>query len=173
MSDTIDTGETCPRCDGLGAHEPANGYANSSNLGTRCALCGGRGRAVGLSPIVTIAERATRLAIAAGYRSAGIPAGIMRGDKLRAPLGRFEGEPWQLPYFWELACNGDGETVLGADGQASADLFEVSDDERAALGLADDVTHVAVTYSDAGFLGLDTLNCESTRGAALLLDEKA
>lgn len=44
--------------------------------------------------------------------------------------GKFESEPAWAPYFWELACEGEGETVYSKDGEEVIyDWFRINSDD--------------------------------------------
>ena len=75
----------------------------------------------------------------------------------RASPGRFEGEPWYLPYFYQSTLDGMGE-AFGTEDFTECEVIDVEPAERAAFGLAPDTTRVAVTFSEQGFLGLRELN---------------
>ena len=49
--------------------------------------------------------------------------------------GKFEGERVWVPYFWDLALEGEGEDVLGEDGEILATRFVVDAEEGEAFGL--------------------------------------
>jgi len=90
---------------------------------------------------------ATALALNAGYAEKGYPSALI------APLGRFEGEPWTLPYFFDRIMNGDGDTRYAGE-DADCDILDVDETERTALCLRADTRWVAVFYSMQGFLHL-------------------
>jgi len=97
--------------------------------------------------------------IKADATAAAIEAGYYYDDDgdFRASLGRFEAEPWYVPYFYDQVMNGDGETYYSGE-QADCDVLDVDDNERAAFNLEPDTVAVAVTYSDQGFIGLVELS---------------
>ena len=53
---------------------------------------------------------------------------------IRTP-GKFEGERVWVPYYWDLALEGEGEDVLGDDGEVMATRFVVDSEESEAFGL--------------------------------------
>ena len=99
--------------------------------------------------VQSITADAIAAAIDAGYTGS--------TSELRAPLGRFEGEPWYLPYFYNAMLDGDGEP-FGNGETTDCDVLDVDDNERQAFALEADTVAVAVTYSSQGFIGLVELN---------------
>lgn len=77
------------------------------------------------------------------------------GD-LRAPLGKFEGEPWYSQHYWQAALDGEGES-FGNDERTECDVFEVTDDERIAFELDSEHAYILLRYSESGFVGLERL----------------
>jgi hypothetical protein len=77
----------------------------------------------------------------------------------RAPPGKFEGEPWFTPWYYEQVMNGNGETlsVPYAD-EADGDLLEVNSEERAAFDLEPDTVAIVLWYNSAGFVSLQELD---------------
>lgn len=101
-----------------------------------------------------IKQEAITAALAAGFY---YENGSTNACDLRASLGRFEAEPWYLPYFYDAVMNGDGESFGSAD-HTDCDVLTVNDAEREAFEFDTDTVAVAVTYSDQGFVGLVELN---------------
>ena len=91
----------------------------------------------------TLRADARTLAIEYGYAE--------RGGKLRAPSGKFEGEPYYAVYYHDCAMNGCSEDIDGSD------VLEIDDTDRAAFDLYSDVTHIALHYSESGFVTLEGL----------------
>ena len=52
-----------------------------------------------------------------------------------AARGKFEGEPWYAPYYWNCLLEGDGESLLHEECDATADLFQVDGDESEAFDI--------------------------------------
>lgn len=68
-----------------------------------------------------------------------------------APLGKFEGEHWAIVHYYDAMLNGGGDEPLYSGEECVADLFEVSDTERAAFGFHADTSFVALWHSSNGF----------------------
>ena len=101
-----------------------------------------------LSPAATaVFTAADQLATDAGYRF-----DTARGE-LVAPPGRYQGEPWYLPYFDSMALDGSAEQFYSSDNLDGKGI-ELSDAEREAFGLDPEDTHALLTYSDQGFVGI-------------------
>ena len=49
--------------------------------------------------------------------------------------GKFEGECVWVPYYWDLALDGEGEDEVGDDGEIMATRFTVDSEEADAFGL--------------------------------------
>ena len=49
--------------------------------------------------------------------------------------GKFEGECVWVPYYWDLALNGEGEDELDENGEDLATKFVVDSEEAEAFGL--------------------------------------
>lgn len=77
----------------------------------------------------------------------------------RAPLGKFQGEHWSIVhYYYYTMMDGCGEEPLYNDGaDAAADLFKVTDTERAAFAFYADTAFVALWHSSDGFVSLEQL----------------
>jgi hypothetical protein len=74
-------------------------------------------------------------------------AGFTReGDGWRSSPGKFEGEQWYAPYFYDAWMCGEGEEI------GSVTVLDVSDNERAVFGL--DVASVSICEDDNGFVFL-------------------
>lgn len=99
-----------------------------------------------------IQAQATLAAIEYGYTYSA------EAQTLRAPPGKFEGEPYCVLYFYEQAMNGCADEPLYDGDEQAADLLEVSDDEREAFGLSADF--VALWYSSQGFVSLQELTAD-------------
>ena len=56
-------------------------------------------------------------------------------DRIIRNPGKFEGECVWVPYYWELALDGDGEDELDDDGEPMATRFVVDHEEAEAFGL--------------------------------------
>lgn len=65
--------------------------------------------------------------------------------------GKFEGEPIEAIYFYELALDGGADEML-YDGDTPIDVFHVDDDDRLVWGLDDATRYVAVWETDQGFV---------------------
>lgn len=55
-----------------------------------------------------------------------------------APRGKFEGEQWYAPYFWNMTLEGGGAETLYPDSgmeDVCGELFQVSGEESEAFGL--------------------------------------
>jgi hypothetical protein len=107
----------------------------------------------------TVLQRALALAKDAGYGD-GTGKWTERVADLSAAPGKFEAEPWYTPYFYECALNGDGEPVYSSDEDSGTlgDIFGVDDEEREALDILPDIQHIALWYSDQGFVSLEELS---------------
>lgn len=71
------------------------------------------------------------------------------------PPGRFEGEPWYTPYFWDQVLDGLGDEPLYEGDEVRADFLVVTEDEREAFGLDATTVYVALVYSSNGFISLE------------------
>ena len=61
-----------------------------------------------------------------------------RYDHWVAARGKFEGEEWYAPYYWDAVLNGDGETIYCVEDvtqDISGDLFQVSAEESEAFDI--------------------------------------
>lgn len=103
---------------------------------------------------LALREHAIHLALGEGYRYA---PNTRDPEAMIAPLGRFESEPFYLPYFYADIMNGGGNEPMYDGETVAADIVEVSDDERAAFGLDDRTAFVALWYSGSGFVSLEQL----------------
>lgn len=101
-------------------------------------------------PTLTTTQRALRLlaqtaALAEGYK--GDPA----LGNLRAPPGKFQAEPYHVPYYYDRMLNGDETQTLYDDGVPIA-VFDVDADDRAAFSLDSDTVAVALWETNDGFV---------------------
>lgn len=72
--------------------------------------------------------------------------------------GKFEGEPRATEYYWQLAMNGEGESVYPSDDGPEFVYFTVDAEEAAAFG------------TDAGLEHGDTVVlCEDAAGFVFML----
>jgi hypothetical protein len=72
--------------------------------------------------------------------------------------GKFECEHWSIVHFYGAAMIGcAGESLVYGDSSIATDLFEVSDLEREAFGMAAGTVFIALWYSDSGFVTLEEL----------------
>lgn len=79
-------------------------------------------------------------------------------SRMCAPLGKFEGEPFYVMYYWDRVMNGDhDEPFYCSTGEVAADVLEVSDDERAAFDLDPGTAFILLWQSDAGFVSLEQI----------------
>lgn len=79
-------------------------------------------------------------------------------SRMRAPRGKFEGEPFYVMYYWDRVMNGwHDEPFYCPTGEVAADVLEVSDDERAAFDLDPGTAFILLWQSDAGFVSLDQI----------------
>ena len=65
--------------------------------------------------------------------------------------GEFECERVWVPYYWDLALNGEGEDELDYDGESVATRFVVDSEEAEAFGLECGVT-VELFEDSQGFV---------------------
>ena len=65
--------------------------------------------------------------------------------------GKFECECEWVPYYWDLALNGEGEDEFDEDGESMSTKFVVDDDEAEAFGLECGAT-VEVFEDSQGFV---------------------
>lgn len=100
-----------------------------------------------IAAVAVAVRSAITHAVQAGYRVLGVDGMLV------ASSGKFEGEPWYAPYYWDAALNGDGENI-GGDDEPFATRIEVTRAERTAFSLADDVVSVLLWESDQGFVQL-------------------
>ena len=72
------------------------------------------------------------------------------------PLGKYEGEPKEILYFYESMMNGDGEPVYSGE-DLVADQFELSAEERKAFGPFswNGPVFAVLWHSDQGFETLE------------------
>jgi hypothetical protein len=108
----------------------------------------------------TVLQRALALAKDAGYGD-GTGKWTERISDLRAAPGKFEGEPWYAPYFYYCALDGAGESLYSPDDDGSSclgDILDVADEERTAFDILPDIQHIALWYSDQGFVLLEELS---------------
>jgi hypothetical protein len=113
----------------------------------------------------TVLQRALALAKDAGYAD-GTGKWTERVADLHAAPGKFEREPWYAPYFYECALNGDGESIYSIDdedGSCQGDLFDIDAEEREAFDILPDIQHVALWYSEQGFVALEELSAKPIR----------
>lgn len=101
-------------------------------------------------PTLTTTQRALRLlahtaALAAGYKGE-LPLG-----NLRAPNGKFQGEPYYVAYFYDRMLTGDETQILYDDGVPIV-VFDVDADDRAAFSLDSDTVAVALWETNDGFV---------------------
>lgn len=89
-----------------------------------------------------IQGKARKIAQDCGYTTAGFPP------------GRFEGQPWFTPYFWEQVLDGLEDEPLYEGDEIRADFLVVTEDECEAFGLAAATCYVALVYSSNGFISL-------------------
>ena len=81
-----------------------------------------------------------------------------RNDQHQFYSGWFEGEPFEIAYFYDLAMNGFTDDSLGEGADSGlVDLFELSDIDRQAFDVDTGRTHAALSYSSQGFLSLQYL----------------
>lgn len=71
--------------------------------------------------------------------------------------GKFEGEPWYAPYFWQCALEGAGDEPFYHGETVAGDVIPVDAEEREAFELAPQTAFVAVWYSEQGFVSLQEL----------------
>ena len=69
---------------------------------------------------------------------------------IRKP-GKYERERVWVPYYWELALDGDGEDELDDDGEVIATTFVVDSEEAEAFGLECGAT-VELSEDSQGFV---------------------
>lgn len=100
-----------------------------------------------------IRDTATDKAIAYGFREI---AGV-----LKAPLGKFESEPYYALYFYDAMLDGCADEPLYDGDTVAADVIIVSDDERVAFELNQDTAFVVLWYSDQGFVSLQELTASA------------
>ena len=108
----------------------------------------------------TVLQRALALAKDAGYGD-GTGKWTERVSDLCAAPGKFEGEPWYAPYFYDCALNGDGESLYSPDEDDSSclgDILGIDVEEREAFDILQDIQHIALWYSDQGFVLLEELS---------------
>lgn len=103
-------------------------------------------------PIAALRHDAVNAARDAGFQFDG------RYSHWIKPRGKFEGEPYWLPYYYNLALDGgaDSDPFYNPDSIlycAHADVFTLSPLERAAFDFSDDDAFLLVTYSEQGFIG--------------------
>ena len=103
-----------------------------------------------------VKAKARALAIEYGYQDDST-VDPYRG--LRAPLGKFEGEPFYAPYFYDLIMDGDGEPLY-ADDRCEGTLFYVSVSEHKAFELNADTVAVVLWHSEQGFETLEELTAD-------------
>lgn len=87
--------------------------------------------------------------------------------RMRAPRGKFEGEAFYAPYFYESVLDGIAGESLMCGEDTAGDVVMVSDDERIAFGLDPSTAFVVLWYSDSGFVSLEQMTPEeydATRG---------
>ena len=110
-------------------------------------------------PIAALRHDAINAAIDAGYTYRPIPGATMGVEHLRSQPGKFEGEPWYLPYFYQLALDGVADSdALYAGEHCDADVFTLSPLERAAFDLPDEADILLVCYSESGFVSCRTMS---------------
>jgi hypothetical protein len=83
---------------------------------------------------------------------------------LRAPLGKFEGEPYYTLYYYDVMMNGcSDETFYNGpheDATVDADTFELDANDRAAFDLDESIVAVVLWHSDTGFETLEEVTRE-------------
>ena len=72
-------------------------------------------------------------------------------DGLIRNPGKFELECVWVPYYWDLALNGEGEDEFDEDGESMVTLFVVDSEEAEAFGL-ECGTNVEVFEDSQGFV---------------------
>lgn len=82
------------------------------------------------------------------------------------PLGKLEGEPFEIAYFYDAVMNGCGGEILqhvDAD-EADGEVFELDDWDRAAFETS--ATHAVLWYSSQGFVSLQY--CSHDKASAIM-----
>lgn len=85
--------------------------------------------------------------------------GQMRTEYRYGP-GKFEGEHWSIVHWYEAMLNGMGDEPLTEGEDTVADLFEVSDTERAAFGINPGFDFAVLWYSVNGFCTLEYVSAD-------------
>lgn len=118
-------------------------------------------------PIQQLQKDAEHAALKAGFEFDG------RYGHWIKPHGRFECEPYWLPYYYDLVLSGMADSdalYLGED--CIADIFTLSPMEIAAFDFPPRAEFLLVTYSSAGFIGhqfCDAAELEVMRAAIAFL----
>jgi len=94
-------------------------------------------------------DDAVRLALEAGFT---FPLGTRDPAQLRASPGRFEGEPFYLPYFYHAALEGDADALVYSGGAAVGDVFLLTDNDRAAFTFGPGADFLVLWYSETGYI---------------------
>lgn len=92
---------------------------------------------------------------------------------MRAPLGKFECEPFYAPYFYESVLDGIADESLMCGEDTAGDVIMVSDDERIAFGLDPSTAFVVLWYSDSGFVSLEQMTPEEYDATRARFDARA
>lgn len=74
--------------------------------------------------------------------------------------GKFEGEHWSIVHYWDAMMNGCGDEPLYEGEDCVADIFEVSDVERAAFALSDSDQFAIIWHSPQGFESLEYVDAD-------------
>jgi hypothetical protein len=84
---------------------------------------------------------------------------------LRAPLGKFEGEPFYTPYFYDLMMDGEGEPLY-VDDRCEGTLFDVWVSEHKAFELDAGTVAIVLWHSEQGFETLEELTADRAEAIA-------
>lgn len=99
-----------------------------------------------IAEIAVTVRNATYFAIEAGYT-------VHCADNvLVASSGKFQGNPWYAPYYWDCVLTGTGTDI---DADVLMTRLKPTPAERYAFNIPDNVVSVLLWESDSGFIYLE------------------
>lgn len=96
---------------------------------------------------IEMRDKAMAAALACGYTRDS-------DGELRAPPGKFEGQPYYVLFYYEATATTGAKASFGTEERTEVDILDVTEDERAAFELNANAAYIALGYSESGFVHL-------------------
>lgn len=107
---------------------------------------------------LVLRDKAIQIALEYGYT---YPPGSSDPFTLRAPPGKYEGEPFYVVYFHSIAMDGGSDEPLYSGDTVDADVIILDDDDRAAFGLGPAADFMMLWYSSSGFVSFELADADT------------